>query len=68
MELNWHPGGMLSLTEKEKETLHHADLPDNLYIADATLLPRSMGNPPMLTIMALAKKIAAIVCKAKAPR
>jgi len=49
------------LTEKEKETLHHADLQDNLYIADATLLPRSMGNPPMLTIMALAKKIAAIV-------
>lgn len=56
-----HPGGMLPLTEKEKGTLHHADLPDNLYIADATLLPRSMGNPPMLTIMALAKKIAAIV-------
>ena len=61
MELNWHPGGMLPLTQKEKETLRHADLPDNLYIADATLLPRSMGNPPMLTIMALAKKIAAIV-------
>ena len=52
---------MVPLTQKEKETLHHADLPDNLYIADATLLPRSMGNPPMLTIMALAKKIAAIV-------
>ena len=52
---------MLPLTQKEKETLHHADLPDNLYIADATLLPRSMGNPPMITIKKKKKKIAAIV-------
>lgn len=54
-----HPGGMLPLTEKEKKSLHHPVLPDNLYVADATILPRSMGNPPMLTIMALARKIAA---------
>ncbi len=56
-----HPGGMLPLTENEKTSLHSPLLPDNLYIADATLLPRSMGNPPMLTIMALAKKIASLV-------
>ena len=54
-----HPGGMLPLTEAEKETLHHAALPGNLYVADATILPKAMGNPPILTIMALAKKIAA---------
>ncbi len=54
-----HPGGMLPLTAAEKRTLHPAVLPDNLYVADATLLPKAMGNPPMLTIMALAKKIAA---------
>jgi hypothetical protein len=54
-----HPGGMLPLTEAEKETLHHAALPCNLYVADATILPKAMGNPPILTIMALAKKIAA---------
>ncbi len=54
-----HPGGMLPLTAAEKETLHNPALPDNLYIADATILPKSMGNPPMLTIMALSKKIAA---------
>lgn len=53
-----HPGGMLPLTEAERDSLHHAQLPDNLYVADATILPRSMGNPPILTIMALAKKIA----------
>lgn len=52
-----HPGGMLPLTEKEKDSLHNPSLPDNLYIADATILPGSMGNPPILTIMALSKKI-----------
>ena len=53
-----HPGGMLPLTEAERNTLHHAALPENLYVADATILPKAMGNPPILTIMALAKKIA----------
>lgn len=52
-----HPGGCFPLTEAEAETLHHAALPTNLYIADASLLPRSMGNPPILTIMALAKRV-----------
>ena len=53
-----HPGGMLPLTAAEKDTLHAPALPGNLYVADATILPRAMGNPPILTIMALAKKIA----------
>lgn len=53
-----HPGGMLPLTAAEKDTLHSPVLPDNLYVADASILPKSMGNPPILTIMALAKKIA----------
>ncbi|MFC2009007.1 GMC family oxidoreductase N-terminal domain-containing protein [Chloroflexota bacterium] len=52
-----HPGGTLPLTEKESRTLHHERLPDNLYVADATLLPNSLGNPPILTILALAKRI-----------
>jgi choline dehydrogenase-like flavoprotein len=52
-----HPGGMLPLTERERDSLHHSALPQNLYIADSTLLPRSPGNPPLLTIMALAKKV-----------
>lgn len=32
-----------------------------ILLQDATILPEAMGNPPMLTIMALAKKIAGIV-------
>ena len=56
-----HPGGCFPLTEAEAQTLHHASLPENLYVADASLFPRSMGNPPMLTIMALAKKIVRLV-------
>lgn len=55
-----HPGGMFPLTVKEAATFHHKTLPDNLYIADATLFPRSLGNPPTLTIMAMAKRVSKI--------
>ena len=57
-----HPGGMLPLTEKEAENLHNPGLPPNLYIADASLYPDSLGNPPILTIIALAKKVSKL-CK-----
>lgn len=56
-----HPGGMLPLTEAERDTLHNPLLPANLYVADATILPEAMGNPPILTIMALAKKISRVI-------
>ena len=56
-----HPGGMLPLTAEEKDSLHNPRLPENLYVADATILPKAMGNPPILTIMALAKKSAGLV-------
>lgn len=39
------------------------ELPDNLYVADASILPKALGNPPILTIMALAKKIAGLLLK-----
>jgi ferredoxin len=55
-----HPGGMLPLSELEASTLHHDRLPENLFVADATLFPTSLGNPPILTIMALAKRISRI--------
>lgn len=53
-----HPGGMLPLTRGDAATMRPKSLPENLYLADATLFPESLGNPPILTIMALAKKIA----------
>ncbi len=59
-----HPGGMLPLTADEAESFHNPRLPANLYIADATLLPESLGNPPIWNIMALAKRVAK-VCIAK---
>ena len=52
-----HPGGMLPLTAAEAESLHPPRLPDNLYLADATLFPASLGKPPILTIIALAKRV-----------
>ncbi len=55
-----HPGGMLPLTQKEAASFHSDRLPENLYVADATLLPKSLGNPPILTIVAMAKRISKI--------
>ncbi len=61
-----HPGGMLPLTSEEAESFHNARLPGNLYISDATLLPESLGNPPILTILALAKRVAKVCIAALA--
>jgi choline dehydrogenase-like flavoprotein len=58
-----HPGGMLPLTEREAVSFHHDRLPANLYVADATLLPRSLGNPPILTIIAMAKRVSKVAMK-----
>lgn len=58
-----HPGGSLPLTEREAQSLHHARLPRNLYVADASLLPRSLGNPPILTIIAIAKRLSKLCCE-----
>ncbi len=58
-----HPGGMLPLSAKEAASLHSDRLPDNLYVADASLLPKSLGNPPILTIIALAKRVSKVISK-----
>ncbi|HET7309170.1 MAG TPA: GMC family oxidoreductase N-terminal domain-containing protein, partial [Actinomycetota bacterium] len=52
-----HPGGMVPLTEASARTMHDDRLPENAYVADATLFPKSLGNPPILTIIAMAKRI-----------
>ncbi|MBN1224627.1 MAG: GMC family oxidoreductase [Candidatus Aminicenantes bacterium] len=58
-----HPGGTLALTQAEAGTLHKKQLPGNCYIADASLLPCSLGRPPILTIVALAKRVSKICCQ-----
>jgi choline dehydrogenase-like flavoprotein len=58
-----HPGGMLPLTRREAESFHHDRLPENLYVADATLIPESLGNPPILTIVAIAKRISKLIAQ-----
>jgi choline dehydrogenase-like flavoprotein len=52
-----HPGGTLPLTRDSAASFHDRRLPDNLYVADASLFPESLGNPPILTIVAMAKRI-----------
>jgi choline dehydrogenase-like flavoprotein len=53
-----HPGGTIPLTATDVASMHPSRLPENVYVADASILPRSMGNPPILTIVALAKRVA----------
>jgi choline dehydrogenase-like flavoprotein len=52
-----HPGGMLPLTHDSAASFHDGRLPANVYVADASLFPESLGNPPILTIVAMAKRI-----------
>jgi choline dehydrogenase-like flavoprotein len=52
-----HPGGTLPLTGRERYPLHADHLPENLYVADSSLLPHSLGKPPILTIMAMAQRV-----------
>jgi choline dehydrogenase-like flavoprotein len=60
-----HPGGMLPLTEASAASLHDDRLPENVFVADATLFPASLGNPPILTIIALAKRVARVCASAE---
>lgn len=55
-----HPGGMVPLTGRECDSFHPDRLPANVYLADSSLLPESLGRPPMLTIMAIARRVAAL--------
>jgi choline dehydrogenase-like flavoprotein len=62
-----HPGGTLALTEGTAATCHDERLPENVYVADASLLPRALGLPPILTIVALAKRVARLAVESTTP-
>ena len=55
-----HPGGTVPLTAADVGTMHPSRLPENVYVADASLLPSALGNPPILTIVAIAKRVARV--------
>ena len=55
-----HPGGTIPLTGADVRTMHPSRLPENVYVADASLLPSALGNPPILTIVAVAKRVAKV--------
>jgi choline dehydrogenase-like flavoprotein len=59
-----HPGGTLALTPNSCSTMHDARLPQNCWVADSSLLPGPFGMPPILTVMALAERIAKHICNA----
>ncbi|HIH65110.1 MAG TPA: ferredoxin, partial [Methanothermobacter thermautotrophicus] len=51
-----HPGGTASLGEVVDENLETSI--EGLFVADASVLPEAPGAPPILTIMALARRLA----------
>jgi choline dehydrogenase-like flavoprotein len=53
-----HLGGTVPLTRGDVESMHPSQLPENLWVADLSLMPRSQGLPTMLTAMALSLKVA----------
>jgi len=52
-----HPGGALP-AGSGPEPFHDRRLPPNVRVADASLIPSALGLPPMLTVMAMAKRVA----------
>jgi choline dehydrogenase-like flavoprotein len=52
-----HLGGTVPLEKEDVPSMHPSWLPDNLWVADLSLLPRSQGLPTMLTTAALALRV-----------
>jgi choline dehydrogenase-like flavoprotein len=63
-----HLGGTVPLTKNDVETMHPSWLPNDLWVADLSLLPRSQGLPTMLTAAALALRVAKRIVKEKNPK
>ncbi len=57
-----HPGGGLPIT-RGAGAFHDERLPDNVWVADASLFPEALGHPPILTVMAVAKRVARLIAE-----
>jgi choline dehydrogenase-like flavoprotein len=60
-----HLGGTVPLTKDDIETMHPSWLPQDLWVADLSLMPRSQGLPAMLTTMALSLRVARKITEGK---
>ncbi len=56
-----HPGGTAAIGTVVDNDLRTAT--ENLFVCDASVFPMSPGLPPILTIVALAKRLATALCK-----
>jgi choline dehydrogenase-like flavoprotein len=52
-----HFGGTVPLRSEDVDSMHPSFLPEGLWVADLSLLPRSQGLPTMLTAAALALRV-----------
>jgi choline dehydrogenase-like flavoprotein len=52
-----HLGGTVPLSRSDVASMHPAGLPEGLWVADLSLLPRSQGLPTMLTTAALSLRV-----------
>ncbi len=52
-----HLGGTVPLRKEDVDSMHPSILPEGLWVADLSLLPRSQGLPTMLTAAALALRV-----------
>jgi choline dehydrogenase-like flavoprotein len=63
-----HLGGTAPLTKDDVETIHPSWLPEDLWVADLSLMPRSQGLPTMLTTAALSLRVARKITEEKNKR
>jgi choline dehydrogenase-like flavoprotein len=63
-----HLGGTVPLTKDDVETMHPSWLPQDLWVADLSLMPHSQGLPTMLTTSALSLRVARKIIKDNAKR
>lgn len=63
-----HLGGTVPLSRADVESMHPAALPDGLWVADLSLLPRSQGLPTMLTTAALSLRVSNKIVEANSKR
>jgi choline dehydrogenase-like flavoprotein len=63
-----HLGGTVPLEKEDISSMHPSWLPDDLWVADLSLLPRSQGLPTMLTAAALALRVARRIDEQKHPK